>query len=278
MRDQTVASVSITRAKIEDICVEPQVRTSLHQKKVKRLAGSLQEVGQQTPVLLRRTANGRLVVIEGHYRCAAAESLGWIEILAVIDESPATSVETRSVQLATQCRFALNPMDRAVAYDAQLRESGMTAAKLAAICGTSESQVSRLRALVAIDPELQKLVAEGKLGPSTALQLSQIADKQRYAELLHRAIAGSLTRADVEKAARSPRRRRRPHKSGGAAKRVIHLDKGCSLRIGAGLRSTGELVEVLVRGLEAIREAQARGEEPACLSLGRQASNGQVSA
>ncbi|MGD9691422.1 MAG: ParB/RepB/Spo0J family partition protein [Phycisphaerales bacterium] len=275
---EAMCEFAAVRIKLSDTNIEPQVRTSLDQKKVKRLAGSLQEVGQQTPVQLRRTDDGRLVVVEGHYRCAAAAALGWIEILAVIDESPATSVETRSVQLATQCRFALNPMERAVAYDAQLRESGMTAAKLAAICGTSESQVSRLRALVAIDPELQKLVAEGKLGPSTALQLSQIADKQQYAELLHRAKAGSLTRAVVEKAARSPGRRRRPHKSGGAAKRVIRLDRGCTLRIGAGLRSTGELVEVLVRGLEAIREAQTRGEEPAWLSLGRQASNGQVSA
>src|SRR5690606_8644406 len=126
----------------------------------------------QVPIRLRRTRDGRLVVLDGHCRLAAAIDLGWTDIWAIVEESPMSESEIVTVQLATQCRFGLNPMERAFAYDRQLKEDGMTAARVAAIAGVSEAQVSRTRALADIRPELQEMVAQGVVGPSLALLLN----------------------------------------------------------------------------------------------------------
>ena len=219
-------------------------------------------IGQQESIGLPRLPDGPLKVVHGHCRVAAARLLGWTEMDAIIDETPMTPTEVAAMQLASFCRADLNPMERAFAYDRLSREPEMTAAKVASIAGTSESQVSRLRALVGVKPEIQELVATGKLGASLAVLLSLVSPEDRYQEILHCASAGTLTRANLEQAqklVRGPRRFGRTPRAAMPSRCIVPIGKGCQIVLSATVRSLSEVIGVLTEFLERVRQERGDG-------------------
>jgi len=60
---------------IEKIYVPVKRRKTLNAETVRRIAESMLEVGQQTPILVREDG-GRLVLVEGFHRLEACKSLG----------------------------------------------------------------------------------------------------------------------------------------------------------------------------------------------------------
>jgi ParB family transcriptional regulator, chromosome partitioning protein len=216
------------------------------------------------PIRVRPVEGGKFAVIDGHYRLAGAIEIGLTEIPVVIDDTPLSAADITGVQIATnQCRFDLNPMEEALAYDSYLRNSQSTAARLASLVGKSEAHISRTRALVGIKSEIQELVASETLGPSLALELDRIADSALYQELLHRAKTGTLTRAELLKAnSQMPSARPNPTASKPARppKLVIPLGQGCSLTISGTVRSITQVLELL----QSLVDRARRAREQAC--------------
>jgi sulfiredoxin len=60
---------------IEKIYVPVKRRKTLNAETVRKIAESMLEVGQQTPILVREDG-GRLVLVEGFHRLEACKSLG----------------------------------------------------------------------------------------------------------------------------------------------------------------------------------------------------------
>jgi ParB-like chromosome segregation protein Spo0J len=69
---------------IADIYVPVKRRTSLNPQVVQEIAASMLEVGQQTPIMVRQEASGRLVLVEGLHRLEACRSLGDTTILGYL--------------------------------------------------------------------------------------------------------------------------------------------------------------------------------------------------
>jgi len=69
---------------IADIYVPVKRRTSLKPQLVQEIAASMLEVGQQTPIMVRQEASGRLVLVEGLHRLEACRSLGDTTILGYL--------------------------------------------------------------------------------------------------------------------------------------------------------------------------------------------------
>jgi sulfiredoxin len=63
------------RFAIEKIYVPVKRRKTLNAETVRKIAESMLEVGQQTPILVREDG-GRLVLVEGFHRLEACKSLG----------------------------------------------------------------------------------------------------------------------------------------------------------------------------------------------------------
>lgn len=221
---------------------------------------SLNAGGLLYPVRIRLEEDGTLVPEDGHYRIAGASELGWTHIPALVVQTPTTDAETTLRQLTSFQRFDLNVMDRALAYDRVLRQAGMTAERLAAAVGQSVSQVCRLRALIGCKPEVQELVASGRLGGSVAVLLSLVPE-DRYPDLLQRAREGKLTRADLEENRRSARRRPRTRLIPSLARprRSIALGHGCKLTVGVGVGTTRDLLDLLTQLVEQVRRSCEAG-------------------
>jgi len=68
---------------IADIYVPTKRRTTLKPELVQELAESILQVGQQSPILVRRDGN-RFVLVEGLHRLEACRALGETTILAYV--------------------------------------------------------------------------------------------------------------------------------------------------------------------------------------------------
>ncbi|MFL6970747.1 MAG: ParB N-terminal domain-containing protein [Xanthobacteraceae bacterium] len=68
---------------VAEIYVPAKRRATLDPKMVKAIAESMLEVGQQTPILVRRDG-GRYVLVEGLHRLEACKALGEATILGYL--------------------------------------------------------------------------------------------------------------------------------------------------------------------------------------------------
>lgn len=244
----------------------PQVRDELDVTKKASMKRSLVTGGLVQPVVLRPMEAGLFTPVDGHYRVAAAMELGWDHIPAVIDGTKRTEADVMGAQLATaECRFELNPMERARGYDNYLRASQVTAAQLAALIGSSEAQVSKTRALIGIRDDLQQLVATGKLAPSVALELNHVTDPGQYELFLQRARAGELTRLELQVARKPHKHRRRAQPAKRPRRITVKLRHGCCLTLPTGACSPIELASLLGELAEQVRQVSSATVDAASL-------------
>jgi ParB-like chromosome segregation protein Spo0J len=68
---------------IEQIYVPTKRRTTLKPELVQQIASSMLEVGQQTPILVRRDGE-RFVLVEGLHRLEACKALGETTIIGYV--------------------------------------------------------------------------------------------------------------------------------------------------------------------------------------------------
>lgn len=73
--------------KLDEIYVPTRMRDSLDPKKVEAIAESILEVGQTTPIQVRRDAK-RFVLVSGYHRLEAMRTLGENAIQALIVAAP----------------------------------------------------------------------------------------------------------------------------------------------------------------------------------------------
>lgn len=76
------------------------------------LAGSMEQMGQLTPIEVRPMASGRLALVAGAHRLAAAKQLGWDTIAAAVREATDLESELRQID-ENLVRRELSALDRA---------------------------------------------------------------------------------------------------------------------------------------------------------------------
>lgn len=76
------------------------------------LAGSMEQMGQLTPIEVRPVANGRFALVAGAHRLEAAKQLAWDTIAAVVREATDLEAELRQID-ENLVRRELSALDRA---------------------------------------------------------------------------------------------------------------------------------------------------------------------
>ena len=69
---------------IANIYVPVKRRATLKPELVQEIAASMLEVGQQTPIMVRREDSGRFVLVEGLHRLEACKQLGEANIFGYL--------------------------------------------------------------------------------------------------------------------------------------------------------------------------------------------------
>lgn len=176
----------------------PQVRRRFDEASIDDLAQSIAEAGLQEPPVVYREGD-RFRIISGERRVLATQRRGESSVEVRVVDAPASAADLVVRQLASNAqRVDLTPIERAEAAQVLLTE-GLTVVQVAKTMGSSPSQVTKDVKLLRLSPSLQAAVAEGRLAPDAAYQLTQVEDeKQRdvlAAEVLgHRLKRDALAR------------------------------------------------------------------------------------
>jgi len=132
-----------------------------------RLAASIAEYGQQTPVVVVTGAGDRFILVDGYLRTRVLRSLGRDEAEAVVLELPEADALVLSHRLDnTRTRSAL---EEGWMLRTLVDEHGVRQCDLAARLDRSESWVSRRLGLVRTLPaSVQEAVQKGRIAPQAA--------------------------------------------------------------------------------------------------------------
>jgi ParB family chromosome partitioning protein len=200
-----VRSRDVSEIAIDRIVRDPaQPRVEFDQEGLERLAQSLRQRGQLQPIQVRwEPSLERYVIVCGERRWRAAGMAKINALACVIVEKELSPQERLAVQLVENAlREDLRPIEQAKAYRALIQAQGWSVRQLAAELSIHHAQVVRALALLELPAPTQDLVEQGKLSPATAYEANKVDDPGARQELLDRAAAEGLSRAEVIEARR----------------------------------------------------------------------------
>lgn len=162
---------------------------------MKQTVESIREYGVLVPAVARPREAGGYELIAGHRRRHACEKVGLQTMPVIVREIDRDAATIIMVDSNIQ-RENILPSERAKAYkmklDAIKRQGArhdltstqvaqkLSVEKIAEEAGTSKDQVRRYIRLTELQPELQQMVDDGKIGMTPAVELSYLKpDEQR---------------------------------------------------------------------------------------------------
>ena len=178
-----------------------QPRSTFTDEPLEALATSIREVGVLQPIVVRQAGDG-FELIAGERRLRAAKLAGLATIPAIVRESDDADA-LREALIENIHREDLNPVELAEAFRELLEELGLKQETLADRLGVSRSHIANTIRLLALPPEVQSLLAEGKIQAGHGRALLSLGDADAQKNLALRAAAEELTVRDVEEAVRA---------------------------------------------------------------------------
>jgi ParB family chromosome partitioning protein len=184
--------------------IEPnpfQPRSHFDEETLTGLTASIRELGILQPVLVRQTSIERYVLIAGERRWRAAKRAG-LQYVPVIVRDVNDELTLQHALVENLHRDDLNPMEEAAAYQQLIEDFNLTQEEVAHKVGKSRSAITNLLRLFQLPPQVQRLVAEGRVSAGHAKALLGTPDRAFQEALARRVVAEGLTVRDVEEAIR----------------------------------------------------------------------------
>lgn len=180
------------------------IRKTYDKGALEELAGSMKEVGQLEPIIVKPTGK-RYRVVVGHRRLLAAKRNGWDKIMAIV--ANLSDEECREIQFEEAIKEMPLPEERAeglrTLFELRKRKYELNGRSYTlndfekGISWLSSTTVRKALKFFELDERIKQLVREGLLEYTTALELFEIEDKsERYAWAL-RATAADYSVAQL---------------------------------------------------------------------------------
>lgn len=245
---------NVSRIDITQVIPDPlQPRTQFDEDSLQRLAASIRDKGQLSPIRVRWADDiGKWVIISGERRWRACQLAGRTTIDCCIHEGELGSSPILEEQLIENLlREDLNPIEEAIAFQKLIELNGWTGKQLAAALVIPASKVTRTLALLNLPPEIQSRVARGELAARSAYEISRLPNGAVRDGIVQRASSESLTLDDTQQLAI---RRRRRKNSDDQPRLTFFVDEGWRVVVSGQRRGCYEEVEqVLLMALEEVR-------------------------
>jgi ParB family transcriptional regulator, chromosome partitioning protein len=189
-----------------------QPRSNFDDDSLASLADSIGMVGVLQPVVLRRNAEGRYILIAGERRWRAARRAGLTEIPAMIRAGDDAASLTEALVENLQ-RSDLTPLEEAAAYQQLLEDFGMTHDEVGRRVGKSRAAVSNTLRLLGLPAAIQGMVERGDLSAGHARALAAVDDRAFAEHVAKRAVDEGWSVRQIEEAVRL-RRGEQPARGG----------------------------------------------------------------
>ena len=217
------------------------------------LVQSITARGVLQPIRVRWNADlGKYVIVAGERRFRAARQAGLRVVPCVIHEGAMTESTILQDQLVENLlRQDLQPIETAKAYRRLMELEGWSARQLARELHIPDANIVRALALLELPETVQQQVADGRLAPSVAYEVSKLDRPEDQAELADRVVTEKLTRDQAIEAVKV----KKPGRAEMAKrmKEEIRLDDGHRVTITGPAVAAGDRAAirvVLARALE----------------------------
>lgn len=183
-----------------------QPRVEFPAEELQGLAASIQANGLIQPIVVEAVDDESYILHDGERRLRACQSLGWMEIPAVVvPPLNGTGAHDRLMRalVANVQRQDLNPVEEAKAYARLRDEHGLSCQDIADRVGTYYGRVINRLALLKLDEEILPLVANKALPCDTRVvgAIVAVEDRQARLTLAEKAAAGRYSNSAIIRAA-----------------------------------------------------------------------------
>jgi ParB/RepB/Spo0J family partition protein len=175
--------MNVIRIPLDSITPDPrQARKFFGAEDLGNLAANIAEHGVLEPILVRTDgAPDQYTLIAGERRWRASRLAGVADIPAIIrdDIAQAGTLDEVSISENTS-RQDLNAMEEARAFERLRTERGFDEDRIARKIGRSPAFVLGRLSLLTLDPDLQRLVEVGQLGPLTGQTIARLPREHQF--------------------------------------------------------------------------------------------------
>ena len=196
-----------SRPSIEEIAINQidpnpyQPRNTFDEESLAGLTASIRELGVLQPILVRQVNDDRYAIIAGERRWRAAKRAG-LQFIPVIVRQVNDELTLQHALVENLHRDDLNPLEEAAAYQQLVEDFDLTQEEVAHKVGKSRSAVANLLRLFQLPPQVQRLVAEGRVSAGHAKVLLGTPDRAFQESLARRIATDGLSVRDTEEAVR----------------------------------------------------------------------------
>jgi ParB family transcriptional regulator, chromosome partitioning protein len=192
----------IEEAPINQIDPNPyQPRNRFDEESLAGLTASIRELGVLQPILVRQVGDDRYAIIAGERRWRAAKRAG-LQFIPVIVRQVNDELTLQHALVENLHRDDLNPLEEAAAYQQLVEDFDLTQEEVAHKVGKSRSAVANLLRLFQLPPQVQRLVAEGRVSAGHAKALLGTPDRAFQESLARRVATDGLSVRETEEAVR----------------------------------------------------------------------------
>ncbi len=173
---------------VDDIAPNPnQPRVHFEEESLTELAESIAQIGVLQPVLVRATEGG-YQLIAGERRWRAAKRAGLTAVPAVVRVSDDISAVEEAL-VENLHRQDLTALEEAAAFLQLIEDFKLTHDEVARRIGKSRSAVTNTLRLLGLPPEVQRLLADGKLSAGHARAILGTPDRTLQEHIAKRAVS-----------------------------------------------------------------------------------------
>ncbi len=243
---------------IDRVIPDPsQPRTVLSDEALDRLAESIREKGQLSPIRVRWSEEQeKWTIIAGERRWQATKRTGLPTIDCYFHDGDLTHSEVLEQQLIENLlREDLRPIEEARAFCRLMEMNGWNGKQLATELHIAPAKVSRSLALLKLPADVQERVASGHLSSRSAYELSKVTDRAACRKLASKAIAGKWTHDQAARAVRTRcgKRRSKHGRASAQVKQTFLTEGGWKIvATHAGKTTYHDLKEAITDAMEEI--------------------------
>lgn len=135
------------------------------------LAASIVEIGLLQPLLVMADDAGGYLVVDGHRRFAAMQSVGYAKPIPVVLTDMNRAQRIVAAVSAGAYTRPINAIERARAFRQLRDECGLTQVEIAKRCGCSQATVNSGLRLIELDAEAQAKVQAGEMSAQQAIRV-----------------------------------------------------------------------------------------------------------
>ncbi len=183
---------------VEDLRPNPlQPRQDFDPQSLDELANSIKETGVLQPLVVVPEGNHYKIIV-GERRWRAAQKIGLTNLPAIVRHlSENEQIEASLVENLQ--RKDLNPIEIAHAYQKLIQELNYTQEQVADRVGKDRTSIANIVRLLKLPPEVQKMVADGKISMGHARALITLESPDQQVFLARLIIERNLSVRDVER-------------------------------------------------------------------------------